>query len=343
MKCLKSPAGSGTELAFYLLLIVSLSTISGCVKDRPEKKLKIITIATGFSEPLGLEIDKGGNIWVSDAGSGKNDGKVSVTTKDGVKHDVITDFESYTIDNGEVEGPAHLLLDDGVLYRLGGHGKLYKASQSLLKPGKGTIKASSLGVEDLGSFILPYPFVNETNETHLYNLSKGPDGSIYIADAAANAIIRREKKTGALSVITEIQGIANPTPVGPPQIQSVPTGIYYDGQNFFITTLLGFPFPPGKSIIYKMTPAGATSIYQQGFTSLVDIAEGDSRGYLVLEHGVFGPTDFGPNTGRLVWANGSNITELTGGLNTPAALKQEDNHTWYVTSVGDGSVLKIYY
>jgi hypothetical protein len=343
MKCLQFRAGSGTTLCFYLSLLVAVLLMSGCVKDRPDKKLKITTIATGFSEPLGLEMDKNGNIWVSDAGSGNNDGKVSVITKDGVKHDIITGFESYTLDNGEVEGPAHLMFHDGILYILGGRGKLYKADEASLKPGKSSIKASALGVEDLGAFILPYPFVNETNETHLYNLTKGPGGSIYIADAAANAIIRRDRRTGALSVVTEVPGIPNPTPVGPPRIESVPTGIHYDGQNFFVTTLLGFPFPAGKAIVYKISPSGATSVYQQGFTSLVDIAEGDHRGYLVLEHGIFGATGFAPNTGRLVWANGSTITELTGGLNLPAALLQENDHTWYVTSVGDGTVLKIHY
>ena len=63
--------------------------------------------------------------------------------------------------------------------------------------------------------------------------------------------------------------------------------------------------------------------------------------HLVFEHGIFSVNGFTPNTGRLVWANGTTATELKGGLNQPAGLKQADEHTWYVTSLGDGSVLKI--
>ncbi len=52
---------------------------------------------------------------------------------------------------------------------------------------------------------------------------------------------------------------------------------------------------------------------------------------------------FAPNTGALVWANGANIQQLAGGLNSPVGLKQVNEHTWYVTSMGDGTVLKITY
>src|SRR5947208_2617804 len=83
---------------------------------------------------------------------------------------------------------------------------------------------------------------NDANDTHPYNLTKGPDGDLYISDAGANGIIHR-KSAGQYSVLAEIPGIANPLPIGPPQIQSVPTGILYDGHDFLVTTVLGFPFP----------------------------------------------------------------------------------------------------
>lgn len=52
---------------------------------------------------------------------------------------------------------------------------------------------------------------------------------------------------------------------------------------------------------------------------------------------------FAPKTATLTWANGSSATLLADGLNLPAGLKQADEHTWYVTSLGDGSVLKVSY
>lgn len=144
---------------------------------------------------------------------------------------------------------------------MGTGGKMYKADATVLKPGA-PLKAPSLGVKNIGAFVLSQGFP----DSHPYNLVIGPNGALYITDAGANAIVRREK-TGALSVLAKVPGIVNPTPVGSPQIESVPTGIIYDGQNFFVTTLLGFPFPSGKALIYKISPTGVVSVYQQGFTS----------------------------------------------------------------------------
>lgn len=332
------------QLLLYILVTLStLLFVPGCIKkDLPAPVVKVSTIATGLNGPIGLEIDKNGVVWVAEGGSGKNDGKVSAITKAGKKYDVIVNFPSVNGPGGEADGPSHLLFADDLLYILGTGGKMYKANVSALNPGGATIDASSLGVENIGAFVLAQKFAHPTGETHPYNLTVGQNGAIYIADAAANAIIRREKN-GVLSVVTEVPGIPNTTPVGPNPIESVPTGLYYDGQDLFVTTLLGFPFPTGKAIIYRVTASGSITVYQQGFTSLIDIAKGGQLGKLVLEHGLFGAMGFVPNTGRLLWANGTTFTVLTDGLNQPAGLKQADEHTWYVTSFGDNTVLKVTY
>lgn len=313
--------------------------VSSCTKkDPPPRKLSVTTIASGLNQPIGLEVDNHGRVWVAESGSGKNDGKVSVILPDGKKFDAITGFESVISPGGESEGPSHLLFADGMLYILGAHAKMYKVAETKLNPGYTVLKASALDVEDIGKFVLSKKFA----ESHPYNLTVGPNGNIYITDAAANAILRHEK-SGALGIVATLSQVENPLPVGPPKIDAVPTGILYDGQNFLVTTLVGFPFPPGKASILKITPAGAISTYQTGFTSLVDIAAGGTLGRLVLEHGVFGQMGFTPKTGRLVWATGNSITPLAEGLNQPAGLKQANDHTWYVTAFGDGTVLKVTY
>jgi len=327
-----------------LIIIAIASFFTSCKKPETEPVLKITTLASGLAGPIGLELDKKGRVWVAESGTTKNDGKVTVITPDGKKYPVIINLGSILSEGGEPEGPAHILLSEGILYILGAEGKMYKADVSNYNVGDAPKAASTLAVENIGDFVLKYPFKSNTHMTHPYNLTLGPNGSIYITDAAANAILKRER-TGALSVVSEVPGFPNPLfPVGPPQVESVPTGIYYDGQNFLITTLNGFPFPAGKAVIYQMTPSGVLSIYQSGFTTLVDIAEGGIKGRLVLQHGVFAlPTGFGANTGRLIWTNGTSQTLLAEGLNQPAGLKQEDAHTWYVSSVADGTVLKIEY
>lgn len=329
---------------FILMMIFTVLSFSGCnkIRDYLEPELKIETIATGFVNPIGVETDSWGRVWIAQGGTGKHDGKISVVNSYGEVHDVYVNLESFVHDNGEIEGPTHLLLSGSTLYIMGAYGKMLKANISTYKTGDAPKNASVLPYENIGAFVLDYDFKNKIYQTHPYGITEAPDGTIYITEAASNALLRRDKN-GRLSVVAEIPGIPNPGPVGPPQIESVPTSVLFDGKDLLVTTLLGFPFPVGKSIIYKVTLAGKVSVYQSGFTSLVDMAEGARRGRLVLEHGKFGQMGFAANTGRLVWAKGNSMTELAGGLNLPAGLKQVNDHTWYVTSMGDKSLLKVTY
>ena len=329
------------NVLLYFTCITILLFVVGCIKHDDPPVLRITPLASGFISPIGLETN-GNLVWVAETGTGHNDGRVSVVKQNGQRYDAIINLESIIIEGGEVEGPAHLLFADGLLYITGARGKLYKANVSSFHPGNTPINASTLAVENIGAFVLAYPFVNNTHETHLYGLTKGPGGAIYITDAAANAVIRRSP-SGALSIVTEIPGIANPLPFGPPFIQSVPTGIIYENGKFLVTAFLGFPFPAGKSIIYNLTPSGNLSIFQNGLTSLVDIAKGGQNGQLVVQHGVFGAMGFAPNTGKLIWVNGATANELATGLNLPAGITQASSHTWYISSLGDNSVLKVAY
>ncbi len=322
--------------------IAFLLFFAGCKKNPQTPTLTITTVASGLVNPMGIEMDNAGNIWVTESGTAHNDAKVVVIKPNGVKYDAIVNLSSIINEiSQEVQGASHLMLDKGTLYVLSGV-YLYKANVSHFKPGDKPLDAASIPFEDVGAFVYSYPFVDNAHDSHPYNLTKGPDGDIYIADAGANAILHR-KGPGMYSVLAEIPGIANPTPVGPPQIQSVPTSIIYDGHNFLVTTLLGFPFPSGQARIYKVSMGGNVSIYQQGFTSLVDIAPGNYNGHIAVQFGTFGATGFAPNTGALVWADGSTAEQLAGGLNMPVGIKQYNSRTWFVTSMGDGTVLKVTY
>jgi hypothetical protein len=325
-----------------LAVFTYANIFSGCKKENHKPEFKISVVATGLENPMGVETDGAGNIWVTEPGNAHNDGKVVLIRPDGKMYDAIINLSAFlNPHSGEPQGAAHLLLDNGVLYVLSGN-FLYRANVSTWKPGDAPLDGTKLPFEDIGSFVLSYPFVNNAHDTHPYNLAKGPNGDIYITDAGANAVLHR-KSAGNYSVVAEIPGFANPTPVGPPQVDAVPTGLVFDGQNFLVSTLTGFPFLAGKANIYKVSLTGSVSAYQQGFTTLVDIAEGNMEGRVVLQHGSFGPTGFMPNTGALILANGSSTQVLTNTLNMPVGLKQVNNSTWYITSMGDGTVLKATY
>lgn len=331
----------------------------GCDEDDdivtiPELEIK--EIASGLAGPMGIETDAKGNIWVTESGTAvpdaendthNNNGKVILITPDGQKYDAIVNLESYAnAHSGELQGTVHILRDGEMLYVLSGD-HLYRADISNFKPGDTPLDAGSLPSEDIFSIVSQWPLEsNPDHDSHPYNLTKGPDGNLYIADAGANAILHR-KGVNDYSILAEIPAIPNPLfpGLGGPTVQSVPTSILYDGEAFLVTSLTGFPFPAGEAIIYKVALSGEVSVYQKGFTMLVDIVEGVNSNRLVAQHASsFNPASgFAPNSGSLIWTNGTNATVLAEGLSQPVAVKQVDDHTWYVTSLGDGAVIKVTY
>ncbi len=331
---------------FKLLVFAGVlmgSMLVSCEDHRiPEpQKINVSTFVTGLAAPIGLETDAAGRVWVAEAGTGQNDGRVSMITSDGKVHPVITGFDSQVFMGSELDGLNHILFADGVLYILGSHSRLYKANVVNFQPGNTPLLASSLPVEDQSQFILNFNFAQDTQETHLYNMTLGPNGDLYFTDAGANAIIRRTK-AGVWSVFATIPGFPNPTPIGPPFVESVPTGIVFDGQKFLISLLTGFPFPSGASTLYQMDQAGVVSPYVPGFTTLVDINLTTDPGALVVQHGVFGPQGFAPNTGQIRRVTSTGSSLAVGGLNLPTDLKQADATTYYVTTLV-GTLLKIRY
>ncbi|SFP89138.1 ScyD/ScyE family protein [Parafilimonas terrae] len=334
------------RVLFSLPSVLMILFIAGCSKLPDLPSAKVTTVASGLMAPMGIETDWHGNIWVAETGTAHNDGKVVVIVPGSDKnatatYDAIINLSSITNAlSGEVEGPAHMLFDNGILYILAGD-FLYTADVSSFRPGDPAIDATTLSHEDIGSYVRSLNIVTP-NDSHPYNLTKGPGGDIYIADAGANAIIQR-KKAGDYSVFAQFPDFPNPTSVGPPYIQRVPTGIIFNGNGFLVSTLTGFPFLKGEAVIYRVSMAGKISVYKKNLTTLTDIAPGNFFGEAVLHFANFGATDFEPNTGSLLLTNGLTTKTIADGLNMPAGLKQTNHKSWYVTSLADGTLLEISY
>ncbi|MBC7923172.1 MAG: ScyD/ScyE family protein [Ferruginibacter sp.] len=333
-----------------LLALLALSVATSCselerlvdeVESRP-LKLKASTFAAGLAAPVGLEVDQKGQLWVTEIGAGNDDGKVSLVTPDGKVHPVIEGFRSFTDPQGDFVGLNHLLLQGNTLWILHAEGKLFRADVSSFRPGDAPRQADELAFEDIGSFVKAYDFEEDTEQSNPYNLTVGPGGDLYIVDASANAIIRR-KASGALDVFAAVPGISNPTPVGPPTVQSLPTGIVFDGHRFLVSTLLGFPFPAEKARIYQFDLHGNVSIYQDGLNSLIDLELGPDLRPLVLQYGTWTGEGFALNSGRVIRSTGQKITTLLEGLNLPTDIERSGLKTYYVTSLAEGRIQKLVY
>ncbi|MFN8348732.1 MAG: ScyD/ScyE family protein [Spirosomataceae bacterium] len=296
-------------------------------------------VATNLAAPLGLAFDNKGQLWITEVAAGR----VSVMTPDGKIYPAITGFSVSVSPENTPDGLNHLTFKDGMLYIL--HGvdeKMYKANVASFKPGDPPLTVGQLTSEPIGQFVLDFNFPQDTQDSNLYNLIFGPNGDLYIADAGANAIIKRTP-AGVLSVFATLPPIPNPTMVGPPMIQAVPTGIAFDGQKFLVTTLAGFPFPSGKARIYQIDLAGNVSIYQDGLTSLVDIILGADNRPIVLtvaEFGQMGPT---PNTGKITSISGGQPSIWIQGLNLPTSIVAGAPNTFYVNSLMEGTIKKLFY
>ena len=335
------------KITLYLSLLVLVCT-TGCrelfdyLDDVKPYKPQVTIFASGLTAPLGIESDTKGQLWITEAGTGStNDGQLTLITPQGKVYPVVTGFPSRVSPEGGVFGLNHLILQGNTLWMLHGvEGKLYKFDISSFRPGDAPLQANRLEQEDIGTFVHEYDFENETGESDIFNLTVGPGGDLFIVDAGANAIIRRQATTGKLSIFATIPPVANPGG-DPAQVEAVPTGIVFDGQKFLVCSFTGYPFPAQQSPIYQVDLTGKVSVYQTGLSSLADIDLGIDKEPLVVEYGTWTGETFASNSGSIVHATPQKNTYLATGLNFPNAIERTGLRTCYIAQTFDGIIQKV--
>lgn len=335
------------KINLFLALLLLMGT-AGCehlldfADDVKSYQPQVTVFATGLTAPLGMVADAKGQLWVTEAGTGQaNDGQLLLLTPQGGRFPVVTGFPSRVSPEGGVFGLNHLVLHQGTLWMLHGvEGKLYKFDVASFQPGDAPRQAQELEFEDIGTFVKNYAFENDTDETDIFNLTVGPAGDLYIVDAAANAIIRRQAHTGELSVFATIPPVDNPSGE-PAQVEAVPTGIVFDGHKFLVCSFTGFPFPAQKAPVYQVDLQGNTSVYQTGLSSVADIALGPDRKPVVVEFGSFTDEGFAGNSGTMTRVTPHRNTPLLTGLNFPNSIERAGLKTFYIAQTFDGIIQKV--
>lgn len=109
---------------------------------------------------------------------------------------------------------------------------------------------------------------------------------LFLIEAGQNALYRINTETGRTQVVTRFAPTPNPTQIGPPVIDAVPTGAIVVDNQVLVTTLSGFPFLPGFGTVRAVNPAtGATTPWIAGLNSAIDIGyrvSGGANQYFVL-------------------------------------------------------------
>lgn len=340
-------------LALFTLFLGLALLIAGCdlfdpgEPDTPESPT-VRLYAEGLVAPIGIEVGPQGWLWVGEQGTGQDDSQISVITPDGQVYPFLTGLPSDTV-AGEITGAwrPYLSADGSELLILQGEGtdalsmSLLAADLSGFAPGDPPLTSSDVRVvADIGAFVLGEQRFAQSNP---YAMTVGPGGDQFIVDAGANALIRRDTDTGQLSVFATFEEVPNPTPVGPPMTDAVPTGIVFTDGRFYVSALTGFPFPEGQARIYAVDMQGRVSLYKKGFTALVDVVVDPRDGNLmVLQIARFNPqSGFQPNTGQLLKVQGGAIDTLVSGLNFSSGMHVGAPGELFVSSLAEGTILKV--
>jgi sugar lactone lactonase YvrE len=158
-------------------------------------------------------------------------------------------------------------------------------------------------------------------------------GDWLVVDASYNGIIRRDRPTGTLSDFCRF------SPIG--QVEAVPTGIAFDGTDFYVGTLTGLPVPQGAAKVFRVTSGGAQSEFKGGFTAIVDLAISPIDGSLyVLQHARFAG-GWADGTGSLLRVRGGLVDTLLVGMRRPSGMAFTSDGTLFVSSYSQDNIVKV--
>ncbi|WP_194777306.1 ScyD/ScyE family protein [Pararhodonellum marinum] len=333
-----------TSSLFSMGILLLCLMLTSCIKEPPVLVPSIDTqeFASGLKAPIGMDMDHKKWLWVAEAGTGNDDSQLSVFLPNGNKFVAIQNFPSeFRAAEGISVGLNHVLIQGNTIWMLHDKGFLFKADINGFAPGRATIDWSHLQKEDIATFVVDYDFEDDTNMSNPYNMAFGPNGHLYITDAGANAIIKRDP-SGHLSVFATLPRTQNPLPVGPPFVEAVPTGIVFDGQKFLVTGLLGFPFPEGRAKIFAIDLNGVVSEYKDGLSSLTDIEKVSADKYVITEFARFAlGAGWTSNTGRLLQINQGQETTLLDLIDTPTSVVSAGSGVYFVNSFKQGKVTMV--
>ncbi|MBP6825937.1 MAG: hypothetical protein KA165_05160, partial [Saprospiraceae bacterium] len=157
-------------------------------------------VGQGFTKGLvGIEVDGNGKIWLTEQGSGNNDGAITVLNPDGTTSPFMAGLASALTPSGELSGPVRTiqLSGDKVLVVMG-EGVQSSMEALLIVDKSGWTPGTPLPFTAIEQIIKIGDFTHAQGamNSNPYNLTWDAAGDIYIADAGGNSIVKRKDATG---------------------------------------------------------------------------------------------------------------------------------------------------
>ncbi|GAA5533594.1 ScyD/ScyE family protein [Deinococcus aluminii] len=356
------PRGTG------LLALTAL--LSGCSLLSPPVSHQGTVVAQGLNSPQGVYVGSDGTVWIADSGTG-GPGTFTTPPDPGSTEPTTVHYGNTArivrVDPGgtsatvvtlpslagaeEAEGASRVAELGGKLYVTSGAWSA-GASIAQLPNTAALLRLDGSSVTRVAN-TWTYEEANDPDkqggDSHAYGLAAGPDGNLWITDAAANDLLRANPATGALTLVTVFDNlpVANPGPGMPPSAQPVPTGVAFlnDGAAY-VSLLPGFPFTPGSSKVVRVASDGSKTDYATGLSMTTDLKAGPDGNLYAAELGQFGEQGPVAGTGSIVRIRAGGIKEtVLAGLNTPTSLAFNRRGDAFITvggaaAPGTGQVLR---
>jgi hypothetical protein len=176
---------------------------------------------------------------------------------------------------------------------IGGTFRITPQHQQALNDGA-EVELTDAGATARLSLLTRFP-IAEPHPAALYKFSNpwgmalSEDGrNLYLTDASQNCLLRIDTTTGRWRRLARFAPLSNPTSVGPPVIDAVPTNVRMYGDSVLVSFLSGFPFVPGNGRVLIVNPeTGAAEPFISNLTSVTDVLwrprGGDRAQFFVLE------------------------------------------------------------
>ena len=317
------------------------------------------TVMSGLNGPQGVLVTADGSVWVIDMGVG-GDEKVRLPNpmtgemadyqfgetaqivrldSDGTQS-AVAKLPSLYVGPGDGAGGARLAVLDGTVY----------ATIGALSADPLPMMASVVRIEDGRAVELTNTWAFESShnpdglhlESNPYALAVGPHRSLWVTDAAGNALLKIDPATGQIEVAAVFKGvpshIPHPSRGGAMETDPVPTGVAFDEDgNTYVSLLPGFPFVPGSGKVVRVASDGEVTDYATGLTMLTDLRTGPDGYLYAVSIGRFTEQGPVPNTGAVIRVReGTASEEVLSGLSFPTSIDFSASGDAYVTINGIG-------